>query len=706
MKKIIILVLSLVILVSFYKVNDAVTASENVLTHGKEKIAVRYKLRHKQYKYTAYNYGTEKYLYMNNEVAFCVDPATISSDGAIYTPEQLVAGIQLANPKIRKNYKITSDQLHNLKKAIFWGWDMNESKTLKNYVYTKLLVWEAIGFEVIEIGGSLSRDELNSLRNKVYSYNKNTTSFHNTTQTIKAGETISLTDTNHILPYLNFENKSGWQFEKNGNTLKITATNQAVNSEIAGVINRDIGYRDSKALFYRHATSQNLTVVHDPAHIHTTLHLNVIKYGNVEITKIDAENKQPLQNVVFALMKNNEEISRQTTNHEGKIVFSNIEYGEYIVKEITPLENYEKNTKTYSVIINENQQNIQLTIENKRKKGRLEVFKVAKHNDEPLKDVVFELYQNNQLIQSSTTNQAGIARFENLDFGKYQLKEKSTLSHYFNNSKIYDIIIDNSNKNVEIVVKNEKIPIIQTQAYGENLKPLEHVEPNSNTVIFEEIMIADLIKNQQYRLIINGKDPISKQVIVDKVVEFIPTTNIHHVKYSWVVNGFELKNGIVFDEVLERKQEDKWVKKIHHNKEHAIPEQTITFKKTGTVVINKIDSTTQQKIKRYVKFGIYFNNQLIAEKESDDGEVKFENLIVGKTYQVKELLAPIGYLKSDEILDVTVKENEVEKHYEYQNHLLPLIKKSVLTNDITQSVYYAVLCVFSGLVLWFYGAKH
>lgn len=701
MKKIIVLVLSLVFLFSFNKMNNAIIASENTLTHGKEKIAVRYKLRHKDYKYTAHNYGTEKYLYVNNEIAFCVDPATISNDGAIYTAEQLVAGIQLANPKIRRNYKITSEQLQNLKKVIFWGWDMNEAKTLKNYVYTKLLVWEAIGFEVIEIGGNLSRDELNRLREKVYSHHKNTTSFHNTTHTIKAGETISLVDNNHVLPYLHFENTSGWQFEKSGNTLKITATDRAVNSEITAVINRDIGYRDSKAVFYRHDTSQNLTVVHDPTHILATLNLNVIKYGNVEITKIDAENKQPLQNVVFALIKNNEEISRQTTNSEGKILFSNIEYGEYIVKEISPLDNYEKNDKNYSLIIDENNQNIQLTIENRRKKGSLNVFKVATHNDEPLKDVIFELYQNNQLVHSVVTNQDGIARFENLDFGKYQLKEKATLPQYFINSKIDDITIENSNKNVTIVVKNEKIPTIQTQAYGENLKPLALVDPNSNSIIFEEIKISDLIKNQQYRLTINGKDPITKNIIINKVLIFTPTMNTFHVKYHWEVDAFKLKNGIVFDELLERKQENNWIKKIHHNEDHVIPEQKIMFKKTGSIIINKIDSTTKQKIKRYVKFGVYFNNQLIAVKESNTGEVKFENLISGNTYQVKELLAPVGYLKSDEILEVTIHENEIERHYAYQNHLLPLIKKTVPTNDISQPFYYATLCVLASLGIYF-----
>lgn len=75
----------------------------------------------------------------------------------------------------------------------------------------------------------------------------------------------------------------------------------------------------------------------------------------------------------------------------------------------------------------------------------------------PLQNVTFELYDNNNnLIDTQTTNENGQILFENLIYGKFILIETKTAPGYELNKDKIEIELSDSNKNVEITIHNHQ----------------------------------------------------------------------------------------------------------------------------------------------------------------------------------------------------------------------------------------------------------
>ena len=62
--------------------------------------------------------------------------------------------------------------------------------------------------------------------------------------------------------------------------------------------------------------------------------------GKIIVYKIDADTKKAIKGVTFELYKNDKKITTATTNSEGKVTFSRLDEGTYIVKETATNSNY------------------------------------------------------------------------------------------------------------------------------------------------------------------------------------------------------------------------------------------------------------------------------------------------------------------------------------------------------------------------------
>lgn len=98
---------------------------------------------------------------------------------------------------------------------------------------------------------------------------------------------------------------------------------------------------------------------------------NEIIYGTIQGLKIDRETGENIAGALFGMFKAEEkELSEKTailtaeSNEEGIFTFENVPYGEYIVRELKPAEGYLPNEENYTVIISENKEIIEITIEN------------------------------------------------------------------------------------------------------------------------------------------------------------------------------------------------------------------------------------------------------------------------------------------------------------------------------------------------------
>lgn len=98
---------------------------------------------------------------------------------------------------------------------------------------------------------------------------------------------------------------------------------------------------------------------------------NEIIYGTIQGLKIDRETGENIAGALFGLFSTDEtEFTEKTailtseSNEEGIFTFENVPYGEYIVRELKPVEGYLPNEENYTVTISENKEIIEITIEN------------------------------------------------------------------------------------------------------------------------------------------------------------------------------------------------------------------------------------------------------------------------------------------------------------------------------------------------------
>lgn len=98
---------------------------------------------------------------------------------------------------------------------------------------------------------------------------------------------------------------------------------------------------------------------------------NEIIYGTIKGLKIDRETGENIAGALFGMFKAEEkELSEKTailtaeSNEGGIFEFTDVPYGEYIVRELKPAEGYLPNEENYAVTISENKEIIEITIEN------------------------------------------------------------------------------------------------------------------------------------------------------------------------------------------------------------------------------------------------------------------------------------------------------------------------------------------------------
>ena len=95
---------------------------------------------------------------------------------------------------------------------------------------------------------------------------------------------------------------------------------------------------------------------------------NNLIYGSVKGLKVDRETQEVIKGATFGLFKSDtteftedKAILTAVTDENGIFNFSNIPYGEYLIKEIKPADGYLDNEDVFTVIIKDNEQVVELT---------------------------------------------------------------------------------------------------------------------------------------------------------------------------------------------------------------------------------------------------------------------------------------------------------------------------------------------------------
>ncbi|MFE6136386.1 SpaA isopeptide-forming pilin-related protein [Bacillus sp. NPDC057893] len=160
----------------------------------------------------------------------------------------------------------------------------------------------------------------------------------------------------------------------------------------------------------------------------------MVDTGNVEITKIDKDNKAPLAGVTFVVQdEKGNEVKKVTTDKDGKANVSDLPVGKYELVEVESLPGYKKLEKPVSFEIKKGMtKSLTFTVENEMvDTGNVEITKIDKDSKAPLQGVVFEVRDSKgKVVTKVTTDKDGKANVSDLSIGKYELVEVETPSGY------------------------------------------------------------------------------------------------------------------------------------------------------------------------------------------------------------------------------------------------------------------------------------
>ncbi|TYC41419.1 hypothetical protein CEP21_23805 [Bacillus anthracis] len=271
------------------------------------------------------------------------------------------------------------------------------------------------------------------------------------------------------------------------------------------------------------------------------------------------------------------------------------------------------------------------------KKGNLQIKKVDENNENiVLKDAKFDVIdKENNVVDTVTTNEKGIAEVKDLPFGDYFVKEISAPEGYIKIDAPVKVTIDNTNI-IEFVIKNTK------KLENGQLKLLKKDSESGQLLPGAKFDVIDKDGKVVETIVTDDKgEALSKQLPVGS----------YTLKEVEAPKGYELSSSSVSVDV----EANKVVTVDVVNKK--IPEKV-----TGQFEVVKVDANDKTKLLSGAEFEVYKDGKKVAElKTGESGKVMSPKLPLGE-YTVKETKAPAGYKLSDKEWKVTIQnEKEVVK---------------------------------------------
>ena len=267
---------------------------------------------------------------------------------------------------------------------------------------------------------------------------------------------------------------------------------------------------------------------------------NKHKKGNLKILKVDKDNKDiTLGAIEFDLLNEEKEVvAHLKTDVDGVAYIENINIGNYVLKETLT-------KKEYNLCVDENivvkwNETSELTIENEKKKGEIEVYKTDAENKEiKLRDVEFKVLDSKyNVVDTIKTNENGYAKTKRLVIGEYYLKETKTNTKYILNDGLIKVNVENdivATLNIANKKKKGKIGIIKTSSADSlllNIKKGDLLQGVKFEIYDERNVLVDAIVTDE-----NG-EAVSKDLDIGKYKVKEVETDVNYLlnKNEFIVN--------------------------------------------------------------------------------------------------------------------------------------------------------------------------
>ena len=381
-----------------------------------------------------------EHIYADGEVAFCVQPGQLVNEGANYKKSEF-------------NYAKKRDIEH----IAYIGWQLSD-KTDEDYLATQFMIWEALGATINSTSYTGYIAKKADIQKKIDLLFDTYPSFNGADETIKVGQSITLTDTNGVFSYYSQTSKSeGITVSKSGNKLTITASNDAPE-------NATVTYQLVKkscvgtSMLYSSTASQDVIVdrQEDPGEI--TINLNVEKYGSLKITKQD-EDGAAVPNTSFKVSKNSDmssPVGTYTTGADGSVTVNDLLPQKYYVQETGVPSHLVLDTTVHEVTV-EADQTTNFTARNNWVKGKVQLRKIDPGSGKQVAGATYAIYNDKgQELERLVTKATGYTESGYLRFGDYTVKEVIAPSGYILNKTSYPVTITSNEQKITVTGEDER----------------------------------------------------------------------------------------------------------------------------------------------------------------------------------------------------------------------------------------------------------
>lgn len=398
--------------------------------------------------------------------------------------------------------------------------------------------------------------------------------------------------------------------------------------EVKAPLNYRINTKETTVTFTSSDVGKTKTVTYDNKH----------DEGELEILKVNKlDETMKIEGVKFELwsIELNKIMATGTTNKEGKLKFTNIRTGEYLLYEVEANEWYRLDTTKKTTTIKKDETTY-ITIKNQPKMGYIAIEKYDQdYTDKKLAGAVFEIYNSKgQKLDTITTNEQGRAKSKALPiYETYTVKEVKVPVNYYINKKETTVKYTSSE---DEVTKNAAYP---EKRHEGNLKVYKVDDKNQKIALGN--VEFDLYSHEFNKVIGTFYTDVNGEILVE---------NLRVGNYSWI-----------------EKTTNKWYDLAENTEVEVIwnttVETTILNKlKQGRIKVVKVDKDNNEILLAGVKFQVIDDKGNVLETivTNEMGEAitaeypvrDFENLSLKEIETLKE------YKLNDEVIQLTLKANE------------------------------------------------
>ena len=388
----------------------------------------------------------------NNKEAYCLDPFAVFDDNSYYSSS--ISYINLSN-----------DVLNKVKLAAYYGYRYPGHTDQKWYAITQVLIWRYASSGNFFFTNGLDGPQTNIYDGELQELDQlvmnhyTVPNFGNTVFKVPVGDEVVLTDYNNVLN--NYQAGTAFQTISYQNKLRFTPEKVG---EYTMSFHKYLPNVSDAPIFYSSSTSQDMMTRGYVDRVSTSIKI-IVEGGTITINKLDDDNNSctpqgeaSLDGAIYEIYDSSNNLVDTLTINDCSAKTKELPYGTYTIKEKISGEGYLKDDKVYSVVLDENNKDIDLNLTNKVIKRKIELTKL--YGSESLEDykvepnIVFGIYNKDGIeIMKVETNRSGDAVFD-LPYGNYIIKQLTSTKNYNKVEDIHISITNESDKKIVYVLKN------------------------------------------------------------------------------------------------------------------------------------------------------------------------------------------------------------------------------------------------------------